>query len=159
MLYFCRMTITTHAAVGTIIGLNVGNPVLGFVIGFISHFLLDMIPHGDSKISDNLRIHKKKKGPITYGTIDAIIAIFFLFTVLDNSVAAHSRVFYWSVAGSIMPDLISGVYDLTKSKWLKRYNEIHFYFHDFFVNRWHDVPLTYSLLGQLIFVLIVLTLI
>ncbi len=154
--YTFAMTITSHTAVGTIIGLSVGNPILGFIIGFISHYLLDIIPHGDGKISDQLRVYKKKKGPITYGSIDAIIAIFVLLIILNISPATHNQVFSAAVAGSILPDLLTGLYDLTKWRMLKGFYKIHFFFHDLVIKRWRDINLTYSLILQVIFVACVL---
>ncbi|MBU1126117.1 hypothetical protein KJ758_00735 [Patescibacteria group bacterium] len=150
------MTIATHTAVGTVIGLSVGNPLLGFVIGFISHYLLDLIPHGDGKISDQLRVFKKKKMPITYGTIDAITSIFLLLIILNISPEAHTKVFSAAVAGSILPDLLTGLYDLTKVRFLRVFYRLHFFFHDYFIKRWHDVNLSYSLIIQVIFIVCVL---
>jgi len=39
------MTITNHILAGSIIGLTVSNPVLAIVLGFISHFIMDILPH------------------------------------------------------------------------------------------------------------------
>jgi hypothetical protein len=47
------MTLTTHATLGAVIGRATGNPVLAFIFGFISHFLIDMVPHGDTGLADN----------------------------------------------------------------------------------------------------------
>ncbi|MBU4315530.1 hypothetical protein KJ673_03970 [Patescibacteria group bacterium] len=151
------MTLSTHTAVGAVIGISVGNPLLGFIIGFVSHFLLDMIPHGDSKISDNLRVHKKKKGAFTYGTIDGIIAIYLIMILIHISRSTSELAFTSAIAGSILPDLLVGLHDLTKSKFLKPINDLHFYFHDFFINRYHDIKLPTALVGQLILILIIIT--
>jgi hypothetical protein len=48
------MTATNHAVTGAIIGTMVANPVLALTLAFLSHFVLDMIPHfGVGKESDN----------------------------------------------------------------------------------------------------------
>jgi hypothetical protein len=39
------MTATNHAITGAIIGTVLANPVLALVLAFVSHFVLDMIPH------------------------------------------------------------------------------------------------------------------
>ncbi len=39
------MTATNHAMTGAIIGLTVSNPVVAVVTAFLSHFVLDAIPH------------------------------------------------------------------------------------------------------------------
>jgi hypothetical protein len=48
------MTLTTHAVAGAAVAeLFPNHPVLGFIGGFLSHFLLDAIPHWDYKILSN----------------------------------------------------------------------------------------------------------
>ncbi len=48
------MTLTTHAIAGAAVAeLFPTHPVLGFIAGFLSHFLLDAIPHWDYKILSN----------------------------------------------------------------------------------------------------------
>jgi hypothetical protein len=47
------MTATNHAVTGAIIGAMVANPVAALVLAFLSHFVLDAIPHfGVGKDSD-----------------------------------------------------------------------------------------------------------
>lgn len=151
------MTISTHTAIGAAIGFAVGNPILGFIIGFTSHFLIDTIPHGDSHISDNLRVHKKKKGAFTYGTIDGLVAIYIILLLTPISKETSELAFSAAVAGSILPDLLVGLHDLTKSKILKPINDLHFYFHDFFVKKHGDIKLPTALLGQLVLIAIIMT--
>lgn len=150
------MTLTTHSVIGAGIGVGLGNPVLGFILGFISHFMVDMIPHGDHYLSHELRVEKKKKKAVTYGSVDAMIAIMtlmFLFNVVDYN---SKTVFTAAIAGSIAPDLLVGIHDLTKSKYLRWFNTLHFFFHDFFVHKYGDVKLRYALAGQAGFIVILL---
>ncbi len=62
------MTLTTHVAIGAGIGVLVGNPELGFVLGLVSHFMVDMIPHGDTLLADRFYIHKERLVPVAYTT-------------------------------------------------------------------------------------------
>lgn len=41
------MMFTPHAVVGAAVGAAAGNPIVGFLGGFTSHHLLDMLPHFD----------------------------------------------------------------------------------------------------------------
>ncbi len=148
------MTITTHAAIGAGIGFSIGNPVIGFFLGLCSHFLVDMIPHGDSAISENFRVHKKKKGPVAYTTIDGLIAIYLVLAFFNVRGDVTSLALSAAIAGSILPDLLIGLYDATKSKHLKLFYDFHFFFHDFFTSRKGDVKLRYALLGQAMFVVL-----
>jgi hypothetical protein len=60
--------------------------------------------------------------------------------------------FTWGIIGGVLPDLLTGVYEITKSKTLKWFNTVHFFFHDYFVKRKGDVPLKYAILGQIVFI-------
>ena len=147
------MTLTAHATVGAVIGLAVGHPALGFSLGFASHFLMDMIPHGDAGISDNFRVHKhKQKHAVAYVAVDAIFAIFLVLFLINTRDIESIRNLTWGVVGGVLPDLLIGVYDMTKTPFLKWFNTVHFWFHDFFVKRKGDVPLYYALLAQLILI-------
>ena len=54
------MTLTTHATVGAVIGYAIGEPLAGFVLGFLSHVQLDMRPHGDYRLGRDIRKSKFK---------------------------------------------------------------------------------------------------
>lgn len=147
------MTLTTHATLGAVIGHAVGNPILAFVFGFISHFMIDMIPHGDTGLADNYKVHKKKKKTaLAYVMVDAIFCIFFVLMLANTKDLNSMQNFTWGIVGGVLPDLLTGVYEITKSKTLKWFNTVHFYFHDYFVKRKGDVPLKYAILGQIVFI-------
>ena len=46
------MYLTAHSSAGVLIAAKVVNPWLAFVLGFLSHYVLDMIPHGEENIFD-----------------------------------------------------------------------------------------------------------
>jgi len=147
------MTLTTHATLGAVIGHAVGIPYLAFIFGFISHFLIDMIPHGDTGLSDNFRVHKRRrKHVVAFVMIDAIIALFFVLLLANTRDIESMRTFSWGIVGSVLPDFLVGIYDITKTPLLRWFNKLHFYFHDFFVKRKGDVPLYYALMAQIVII-------
>ncbi len=147
------MTLTTHATLGAVIGHAVGNPVWAFILGFISHFAIDMVPHGDTGLADNYKIHKvNRKRAVAYVVIDGIIALFFVLILANTRDIASMNTFSWGIVGSVLPDLIIGVYEITKTPLLEWFNKLHFFFHDFFVKRKGDVPLYYALLAQIVLI-------
>ena len=147
------MTLTTHATLGAVLGRATGNPVLAFIFGFISHFLIDMIPHGDTGLADNFRVHKRRrKQAVAYVMVDAIFAIFFVLLLANTRDIESIRTFTWGIVGGVLPDLLVGLHDLTKSPLLRWFMRMHFYFHDFFVKRKGDVPLYYALLAQVVLI-------
>jgi|SRR3989338_5461209 len=147
------MTITTHATIGAVIGQATGNPILAFIFGFISHFLIDTIPHGDSGLSDNYRIfHRKQKQAVAYTLVDAFVAIIFILILANAKDIDSVRTFTWGIIGSVIPDFLVGVYELSKTPLLKWFNTLHFAFHDFFIKRKGDVPLSYAILAQAVLI-------
>lgn len=147
------MTLTTHATMGAVIGKLTGNPVLAFIFAFAVHLLVDMIPHGDTGISDNFRIHhRRQKAAIAYVTIDAIVAICFVLLIVNTRDITRMQSFTWGIIGGIMPDLLVGVYEITKTPLLRWFYKVHFFFHDFFVKRRGEVPLYYAILAQVVFI-------
>lgn len=150
---FPIMTLTTHATLGAVIGHAVGNPALAFVFGFISHFLIDMIPHGDTGLADNFRVHKRgRKQAVAYVMVDAIVALFFVLILANTRDLESVRTFSWGIVGSVLPDLLVGLSDIAKTPLLAWFTKMHFFFHDYFVKRKGDVPLYYALLAQIVFI-------
>ncbi len=147
------MTLTTHATLGAVIGAATGNPIAAFIGGFLSHLLIDMIPHGDSGISDNFRIHKHhQKRAVAYVLVDAVVAICFVLFIANTRDIDSVRTFSWGILGGVLPDLLVGIYEITKTPLLRWFHWLHFFFHDFFVKRRGDVPLYYALLAQIILI-------
>lgn len=152
-IFYSIMTLTTHATLGAVIGHAVGNPLAAFVFGFISHFLIDMIPHGDTGLSDNFRVHKRKrKRAVAYVIVDAVIALFFVLLLANTRDIESVRTFSWGIVGGVLPDLLVGLYEITKTPLLRWFNTLHFYFHDFFVRKKGDVPLYYALMAQIVLI-------
>lgn len=64
------MLITPHVAVGCAIGAQVSNPYLVAVLSFISHYVLDMLPHYDAGVR-----HGNPPGKITFDKWDWVLVI------------------------------------------------------------------------------------
>lgn len=151
------MTITTHATVGTLIGYFIGNPVAGFILGIISHYALDLIPHGDHKINVEYRKTKKRiKRAVAYGSIDTVAAIFLILWLVNWKDFANMQAISWAIVGAVLPDLMVGLYDFTKSKYLAPFSKLHFFFHDYFIKKRGDIPLRYALGYQAVLIIILI---
>ena len=147
------MTLTTHATLGAVIAGIVGNPALAFIFGFISHFAVDIIPHGDTGMSDNFRVHKcKRKRAVAYVLVDGVIAMFFVLLLANTRDIDSMRTFTWGIVGGVLPDLLVGLYEITKTPLLRWFNTIHFFFHDLIVRKKGDVPLYYALMAQIVLI-------
>jgi hypothetical protein len=84
--------------------------------------------------------------------VDAVVAILFVLILANVKDITSVRNFTWGIVGSVLPDLLVGVYELTKTKYLHWFNRLHFFFHDFFIKRKGDVPLYYALMAQVVLI-------
>lgn len=149
------MTLTTHATLGALVGAAIGSPLAAFLIGLLSHFLIDMIPHGDRELYTAHRTKRGQHRAYAFVTLDAICAIVVTAIIMASPVHAFGLSVALGILGSLTPDLLNGIYEAWRPRWLVRFNRFHFLFHNAISNRTGDVPLRYALLGQAVFVLIV----
>ena len=125
------MFLTVHATAGVIIGQATGNIWLGFLGGLISHYLLDIIPHGDEilfkgRVAITLR-DKVKTFKIAF--IDGLIMSGLLLILYWQNLIPLTLPVLAGIAGSIFPDFLNGIYLLTQHPWLKRCLMFHSNFH------------------------------
>lgn len=149
------MTLTTHAVIGAVIGAATGNPLLAFTAGFISHFLVDIIPHGDRELYNNHKSKTKHRRAYAYVTVDAIVAIIVVALMIASSHHTLSMPIALGIIGSVLPDLLIGLYEGFHIKSLTWFHRFHFFFHNMASDKYGDVPLRYALVGQLMFVVLV----
>ena len=150
------MLIAIHATVGAIVGSNVQKPVWSFILAFLLHFVVDMIPHGDA----NTYKAYKNKEHVTFGvalvvidTIATILLVIGWFWSYDFISPASVA---WGIAGGVLPDLLVGLYELsaTKFAFLRRYHAFHFLNHNFVANK-HDWKFWPGMAFQLIILVLI----
>jgi len=102
------MFLTIHAAAGLIIGKYIHNPPLAFLAGFLSHLILDAIPH-DPRYSKKWRVNENFKFFFIIMFLEAPLMILigaWLFTI-------HKLILnwptFWAVVGSIILDSLVGL--------------------------------------------------
>ncbi len=100
------MFITSHVLAGVVISQHAENPATAFLLSLASHYLLDMIPHGD----DNLSHWTKKESPISRlfftVSIDLAILCIILVTFFLKTKLPTPPVFFASVIGGVLPDAV-----------------------------------------------------
>jgi len=148
------MFITTHAAIGALVGAAVPNRYLAFILGFLSHFLADRIPHGDEHMLDGYKSGEKVRRAIAYVTIDSIIAVYATMLILSNAPAAIHASVKWGLIGSVLPDLLVGIYELTKIKpFFRRYVAFHHRNHHQWIAKYRhgkDIPFKWGVAYQIV---------
>jgi hypothetical protein len=116
------MVLTTHAVAGAAVAsLMPNHPVLGFVAGFGSHFLLDAIPHSEyslasvkldpkDKMNNDMIINKKFFYDILKIAIDVILGITVCLLVWRPTEPYIFSAILWGAIGGITPDALQFVY-------------------------------------------------
>jgi len=149
------MFLTVHAVSGLIIGKYTDNSILAFIIGFLSHIILDAIPH------DSIELEKWKKPEITKNLIitfliefPLIIIILFYFFIFKNFIFTPS--IFWALVGSMILDFLWGFYLLfPKLKFLKIFKTINHASHKILYKKIY-LPLKLWLPIQLFFIVLFL---
>jgi hypothetical protein len=135
------MILTTHAAVGaTLATLVPSNPILGFAIGFGSHFILDGIPHWDYKLKSSKR---NKQKPLTNDIIigkdfyndlmkigfDAIFGLTLSLLVLGTAQHQSILIITCGALGGMAPDFLQFVYFKWRHEPLTSLQKFHIWMH------------------------------
>lgn len=129
------MYITVHAAAGAALGTLALNPILAFIGGFISHLVLDMIPHGDESIK-KWKLFKTIRRRITAAAfIDSIGVVLALLYMIHNADMRLLPGILAGMAGAIAPDALWGFHELTGTPLLNWYHAWHSKGHDFITKK------------------------
>src|SRR3989338_3897955 len=113
------MFLTVHATSGIIIGQYFTNPIVAFIMGYLSHFVLDIIPHGDDKLFIHYLWPKRLKALITTAAIDSVLAIVWLILIFVHTDTIYSTAILTAIIGTVLPDFLLGLYQVKKIKVIK----------------------------------------
>lgn len=154
------MFITVHATAAAIIGKHIKTPALAFLLGFISHLILDVIPHGDQHLGKKLfdwkfqeeRLTKKNfAGLAVYGIVDYIVTILMIMYVFKNLPLENESSVAWAIIGGVIPDVIVGLYMVGNFKWLRGLFKAHMFNHHLILKKMkNDIPLWIGMVMQII---------
>ena len=147
------MLLLAHVAAGALIGQQLGgSPPVIFGLGFASHFLLDLVPHGDrSHVEDYY--HKKKanlKKIYSFLLADSAASII-LVAALMTMPTLHRADVAWGIAGSVFPDFLVGLNEVFSSSILKAFMKFHFLVHNALIHKIR-VPKIQGVLLQLLLI-------
>jgi hypothetical protein len=123
------MFLTTHSSIGIAIATKVVNPWLAFIMAFIIHYLFDAIPHGDESIFDTKTKKHRYKNIVKSLIIDLIIVSVYILFIMTK-IPLNPIIIFAAVLGSILPDVLWGLYDITQIKILSPFAKLHSFFHN-----------------------------
>lgn len=128
------MTATVHALVGASIATMIPNPEVALPLVFISHFLLDKIPHWDPLTNKANKSYRRILTEIGFDYVISYALVILIFGVLFQS----QNLPYLLLAAFIsqLPDTLEGPYILTKKHFPVFYQlyQVQHWFHDVWFN-------------------------
>ena len=152
------MFITTHAALGILAAeLVPHHPGAAFALGIASHFLSDIIPHGDSGLYKGYVSGSKVKRAIAYVMIDSVIAVFFILFILNTAIADDHATLSMGIVGGVLPDLLVALYEVTRVRWLRWFHRVHFFFHNLISAKHGDLRFASGFAMQMVFLAALMT--
>jgi hypothetical protein len=105
------MFLTVHAVSGLVIGKYLTNPLLAFLAGFLSHYLLDAIPHDPKE-------WKKWQAPANFKFFFTVMfvelplmAVISIILIKLNYLPLTTSTLF-GVLGAVAPDFLFGLNDL-----------------------------------------------
>ena len=131
------MILSVHATFGAAVAsVMPSHPVLGFGLGFVSHFVLDAIPHKDyelisleagpnrePKLIDLIQKKFSLLRDMLLVSFDALVGLILAFIFFFNS--AHPFVFLLGAVGALIPDFLTFLYLLLRHKSLALFFNFH----------------------------------
>lgn len=142
------MTLATHAIAGAVVARLVPqHPFIAFTAGFLSHFLLDAIPHWDY----HLRSYKSdESNPLNNDMVfglsftldlldigfDLFLALFVPFVIFGSADFNATMMIIFGIFGGILPDALQFVYMKFRHEPLVSLQKFHIWMHS--KRRIHD---------------------
>lgn len=96
------MFITGHTTVGLTIGYVTGDPVTAFFSGWLSHYLFDIIPHGDEIKFKDISL----RGMAHLAIFDHAVALVLIFIFVNTTSLVLTPAVALGIIGAILPDWI-----------------------------------------------------
>lgn len=90
------------------------NPVSAFVLGYFSHYILDMIPHGDEKVGTWIKEKNDTRRAAGVLAIDLSIATVFFLSLSWKIDFPHPYIVALGAFGAMLPDFFYGFYDFLR---------------------------------------------
>jgi len=102
-----------HTLIGAAIAVNIPNPLISLPLAFLSHFVLDLIPHWNPSLyTETKKYGRPKRSSAVLTVIDALLGLiaglYIAFKVLPDLNQALVIVAACFVA--VLPDVIEGPY-------------------------------------------------
>jgi len=131
------MILTPHILVGATIGIKTKKSLLIIILGLLSHFILDIIPHWDYSLS-NIRHFSTTKDynllfiDISKILIDVIIGLLIVIFILRKKIMLNKNYIPYVVLGifvSVLPDILWVLAGFVENELLDKFVTFHHHLH------------------------------
>jgi len=120
------MILLVHLLLGALIGKHINNLILAIILAFLSHYLLDLLPHIEYPIKNIKEKQWKKALPDFLRIIlDFCIGVVLIFFFATPSTGSGQAIIYICAFFAILPDGLTVLGFLFPNKIL----DFHGYFH------------------------------
>ncbi len=121
-----HMYLTVHGAAGLAIAQAVPNPLAAFLVGLLSHFVLDFVPHGDEHLAQkHFSRGQTLRRLVGAALIDGVLLTGFLILYLWTTPWANYPASGAAVLGAVLPDALQGLAFATNWKGLDWFTKFH----------------------------------
>lgn len=160
------MIFTTHAIAGAAVAkLFSTNPAAAFIAAFLSHFILDAIPHRDyNLLSRKINPSDPLNGDMVWGkkfiidilkiSIDIAAGITLSLLFIKSQSTYQTSVIIFGAIGGILPDGLHFLYWKLKIEPLRSIQKVHGWFH--FKDRFKNRPVFLGLVMQAIIAAVII---
>jgi hypothetical protein len=100
------MFLSVHTAAGILIGEQIPNPLIAFTAGFLSHFIVDVVPHGDDELNLWLEKGSRRAKIRNVVGLDIALSASLLSTAISKADTRHIPSILAASLGSVLPDLV-----------------------------------------------------
>ncbi len=115
------MILLVHMLFGAAIAAKIQNPVLAIILAFLSHYLLDILPHTEYPIDNIKRGRLKMARPdILRVSLDFLAGILLIYIFSNRELIIFIAAFF-----AILPDGLSLINSFFPNKILTAYNNFH----------------------------------
>lgn len=142
---------TPHVAVGAVIATKIPNPLISIPLAFLSHFILDKVPHWNPHIiTETKKFGHPTKKSTNIIIVDCLVALTLGTTIAYNSLPNVSMAISVMICSfvSILPDLVEFPYF-----YFKRRDKFYTVWSSFQKSIQNDTTVFWGLLTQIITIL------
>lgn len=143
------MIVAIHATMGALVGEKIASPVLAFCLGLASHFLLDVIPHGDSKMYHDYKNGVSIGKSLAATAIDVILSVAIFIYFIETARVSGRASLVTAMIGGIIPDFLVALGEGVRIRPLQWFQRLHISIHDAIVSRTYDLPFRLGIYLQL----------